>query len=153
MTEKMRNCPNTAKRMLNGKSLLKHSRLGITSSVIAIIDISVWLTWFVIAAVGRGAEVIGGVGEDTIEEAIWLCITHIPFVMLLFAMIFLCFFGAPFLSLAGVALGVAGVAQKKRLKSSAILGIALNVLFIPIKALLFILGFIIGGSLPWDATP
>jgi len=114
--------------------------------VIAIIDISIWLTWFALAAVQWAMGVIAGAGE-------WLWITHVPFLIPVFVMILVWFFGAPFLSLGGVAFGIAGAVQKNRLKTFAIAGIILNTLFVPIKVFLFILGFILGGRLPWDATP
>ena len=144
------------KSSLSWECQLEHSRLGITSFAIAVLDIFIWLTWFAIAATETIIEIIRGEWPGTWEEARFSCCNWTfcdILVLLVYVMLMAWFVAGPIISFWGIVFGIAGLVQRTRVKTFAIIGVILNVLFVPVKVLLFVLGLIMGGRPPWDATP
>jgi hypothetical protein len=146
------------KNSLSGKYRVKHSRLGITSFTIAILDRFIWLTLFGIAVSETIIEIIRGEWPGTWEEkglsfCNWTLCQMLIFLVYLFLTAW--FFAGPIISFWGIALGIAGLVQRTRIRTFSVIGVILNVLFVPVKVLLFVLCLIMSmrGRPPWDATP
>jgi len=137
---------------------LEHSRLGITSFTIAVLDIFIWLTSFGIVTTETIIQIIrgnwGGPWEETgLSCCNWTLCQMLIFLVNLFLTAWL--FAGPIISFWGIALGIAGLVQRTRIRTFAVIGVILNVLFVPVKVLLFVLCLIMSmnGRPPWDASP
>lgn len=109
---------------------IRHSGLGITSFVLAIINLLIFIA----------ALVIGGIistqNLSSFDETS-------PLAVVLGAIIILSFV----LSLLGLGLGIAGVCSRNKKKIFAILGVIFNLVFIITVTVLFIFGISQQGSL------
>jgi hypothetical protein len=144
------------KNSLSGKYRDKHSRLGITSFTIAVLDIFIWMTWFAIATTETIIQIIQGNWGGPWEETGLSCCNWTFYELLLFlvyVMLIAWFFAGPIISFWGTMFGIAGLVQRTRIRTFAIVGILLNLLFVPAKIVLFILGLFMSGRPPWDASP